>query len=357
MKMNIFISALLTMTVMSATGADLIPVFQDNVHQFTGVAISKQGRIFVNYPRWQSPHQFDVIEAGSNNIVRAYPNNDWNSWQEKESGTNKWVCVQAVYVDGADQLWVVDPAAPGMKKVEGDGAKLVSIDLGNDRVTGIYNLTSLVGKSSYLNDVRVDTQNKTAYLTESKNGGIVVLDIPSGKARLVLNDHYSAKSEPNHKLTVDGFELMRNGKPFKGNSDGIALSPDRRWLYYKPLSDTKLYRVPTEALRNNALSKKELGSKVEDLGSNFTTSDGMIFDRQGNLFLSDSEHDAIVRVTPDLKWKTVAHDERLIWPDTFAWSADGWLYITCSQIQTMPWSHQGVSTRTTPYTIYKLRVE
>jgi sugar lactone lactonase YvrE len=127
--------------------------------------------------------------------------------------------------------------------------------------------------------------------------------------------------------------------------------------YYKALSDTKLYRIPTQALRDTGLGKKELASKVEDLGSNFTTSDGMIFDQQGGLFLSDSEHDAIVRLDPDLKPKTVAHDERLIWPDTFAWSPDGWLYVTCSQIQTMPWSHNGVSTRTTPYTIYKLKVE
>jgi sugar lactone lactonase YvrE len=265
--------------------------------------------------------------------------------------------VQAVYVDDNDELWVVDPGAPEMKKVAGDSAKLVSIDLETDHVARIYNLTKIVGTSSYLNDVRVDTQTKTAYLTESKNGGIVVIDLESGAARLMLSKHYSVKSDPNHKLIVDGAELMRDDKPFKGNSDGIALTRGHQWLYYKPLSDTKLYRIRTEDLCNANLSERELEKKVEDLGANFTTSDGMIFDRKGNLYLSDSEHDSITLVTPEMKLQTIEHDPRLIWPDTFAWSPDGSLYVTCSQIQNMPWCHGGKSTRTTPYMIYRLKAE
>jgi sugar lactone lactonase YvrE len=331
------------------------PVFQDDIHQFTGVALSKSGRMFVNYPRWQSAHQYDVVEVMSNGTVHAYPNDEWNSWHEGLSGSNKWICVQAVYVDDSDELWVVDPGAPQMEKVQADGAKLVGIDLKSNEVKHLYNLTQIVGRNSYLNDVRVDTSTRTAYLTESKKGGIVVVNLQSGESRLVLNTHYSVKSDPNHALTVNGEELKRNGKPFKGNSDGIALSPDRQWLYFKPLSDTKLYRVRTEDLRNPSLSRKELNSKVEDLGSNFTTSDGMIFDQKGNLYLSDNEHDTIVRITPAMKMETIARDHRLIWPDTFSWSTDGWLYVTCSQIQNMPWCHDGRSTRTTPYSIYRLK--
>jgi sugar lactone lactonase YvrE len=357
MKFKLSLLLLLAGVLAKVHAAEITPVFQDNDHQFTGVAISKTGRMFVNYPRWQDPHQYDVVEVLSNGAVRPFPDPDWNNWTAGASGSNKWICVQAVYADDMDHLWIVDPAAPEMKKVQGNGAKLVSIDLPDDHVARVYNLTQVVGKSSYLNDVRVDTQNKTAYLTESKNGGLVVVNLESGRARLVLAHHYSVKTDPNHKLIVNGAELMRNGKPFKGNSDGIALSPDRQWLYYKSLSDTKLYRVRTADLRNADLGSSELAAKVEDLGANFTTSDGMIFDQAGNLYLSDNEHGAIARVTPDLKLKVIAHDPRLIWPDTFSWSPDGWLYVTCSQIQNMPWSHAGQSTLTTPYTIYKLKVD
>jgi sugar lactone lactonase YvrE len=335
----------------------LVSVYQDNLSQFTGVAISKTGRMFVNYPRWQGPHEYDVAEVSSNGIARAYPDKDWNSWEKNQGGSNKWVCVQAVYVDDQDQLWVVDPGAPEMESVEDDGAKLVKIDLASNRVVRTYNLTALAGKDSYLNDVRVDTTNNIAYLTESKQGGIAVLDTKSGNARMVLRKESPVLADPNHKFIVGGGELQRNGKPMKGNSDGIALTPDRQWLYFKPLSDTKLYRIRTADLRDALATGADVQKKVEDLGSNFTASDGMIFDKSGNLYLSDMEHDAIMRVTPALKLQVVVHDERLIWPDTFAWSPDGWLYVTCSQIQNMPWSHNGRSTRTTPYTIYKLKVD
>jgi sugar lactone lactonase YvrE len=340
-----------------AADAPLTEVYRDNLSQFTGVALSKTGRMFVNYPRWQGPHEYDVTEVLSNGIARPYPDKDWNSWQNNASGSNQWVCVQAVYVDDQDQLWVVDSGAPQMEAVQDDGAKLVKIDLKSNRVERIYNLTQLAGKNSYLNDVRVDTASNVAYLTESKEGGIVVLDTASGIARMVLREESPVEADPNHKLIVGGGELQRNGKPMRVNSDGIALSPDRQWLYFKPLSDTKLYRIRTADLREALASGADVEKKVEDLGANFTTSDGMIFDPHGNLYLSDMEHDAIVRVTPALKLQVIAHDKKLIWPDTFAWSPDGWLYVSCSQIQNMAWSHNGRSTRTTPYTIYKLKVD
>jgi len=345
------------LSVGRAADAQLTTVYQDNLSQFTGVAVSRSGRMFVNYPRWQGPHQYDVVEISSNGIATPYPDKDWNNWKKGDGGSNKWVCVQSVYVDDQDQLWVVDSAAPEMEAVQDNGVKLVKINLNSNRVERIYNLTELAGKNSYLNDVRVDTESNIAYLTESKEGGIVVLDTASGKARMVLRKQPPVLADPNHKFIVGGGELMRNGKPMKVNSDGIALSPDRQWLYFKPLSDTKLYRVRTADLREALNTGADVLKKVENLGANFTTSDGMTFDKAGNLYLSDMEHDAIARVTPALKLEVVAHDARLIWPDTFAWGPDGWLYVTRSQIQNMPWFHNGRSTRTTPYAIFKLKVD
>lgn len=349
---------LLCATAFGASAADtnLIAVYKDNLSQFTGVALSKEGRMFVNYPRWQGPHEYDVAEVFSNGIAQPYPDKNWNGWQPGESGSNQWVCVQAVYVDDKDELWVVDAGAPEMDGVVDDGAKLVEIDLKSNKVARVYNLTALVGKDSYLNDVRVDTTANLAYLTESKEGGIVVLDTATGAARVMLRRQAPVEADPGHRFVVGGGELKRNGKALRGNSDGIALSPDRQWLYFKPLSDTKLYRIRTADLRDALKSGTDVLSKVDDLGAKFTASDGMIFDKQGNLYLSDVEHNAIAKVAPTLKLEVLLHDDRLIWPDTFAWGPDGWLYVSCSQIQNMPWSHNGRSARTTPYTIYKLKV-
>jgi hypothetical protein len=88
-------SILLIGALLNCRAAELsmVPVFQDDTHQFTGVAISKTGRMFVNYPRWQSPHQYDVVEVTTNGNVRPYPDSNWNSWNKtKVARTNGCAC-------------------------------------------------------------------------------------------------------------------------------------------------------------------------------------------------------------------------------------------------------------------------
>jgi sugar lactone lactonase YvrE len=103
------------------------------------------------------------------------------------------------------------------------------------------------------------------------------------------------------------------------------------------------------------MSSETLGEKVEDLGHFFPT-DGMIFDAKGNLYLGDMRTSSIKKITPDLKVLNLITDERLIWPDSYSISEDGFLYISCSQIHKQPEYKNGVNKRTTPYTIYKLKV-
>ncbi|SFF13618.1 hypothetical protein [Spirosoma endophyticum] len=95
---------------MSTGNNQLEEVFSDDTYQLTGVAVSKDGRLFSCYPLWPGPHQYSVVEILPDNGVKPYPDELWNSWQEGDNGKNKWVCVQAVYVDQENNLWVVDPA-------------------------------------------------------------------------------------------------------------------------------------------------------------------------------------------------------------------------------------------------------
>src|SRR5688572_11873771 len=263
--------------------------FADSVYQLTGVAISKEGRLFTNYPLWSDIYRYALVEVLPGNQVRPYPNAYMNSWNTGESGEDKWVCVQAVYIDDNDVMWVVDPAAPRMMEVYQNSYKLVKINLQTNSVEKVYQFDGAASNKSYINDVRVDTERNFAYLTNSSEGGILVVNLTTGAVKQVLQDHYSVKSDPSFRFIVDGRELTKNGQVVKINSDGIALTPDRQWLYYKPLTDDKLYRIRTEYLRSDSLSAQELASKVEDLG-HFNTTDGMIFDKKGNLYMGDIQN-------------------------------------------------------------------
>jgi sugar lactone lactonase YvrE len=331
-------------------------VFGDPQYQITGVAISAKGRLFVNYPVWSPVHKYCVVEVLPGGEVKPYPNEEMNSWKPGDDGLKKWVSVQAVYIDDQDKLWVVDPAAPHFGEVYKESDKLVRIDLTTNKIEHTYRMKGVTDKHSYINDVRVDTGRQVAYMTNSAVGALVVVDLKSGKARTVLKGTKVVMTDPSYHVMIGGRELAPDGKPLKVNSDGIALTPDRDWLYFKPLTDDKLYRVKTVDLRDTSLNDEKLLSKVEDLGHVLIT-DGMEFDKQGNLYFGDIEHNSIVKITlPDLKKTTLVEDDRLIWPDSYSMSKDGFLYISTSEVQTAPPFNGGVDKRTLPYGIFKLKV-
>lgn len=348
----------------AAQSSKLGSVFKDNTYQPTGVAVSKTGRVFINYPYWTDTYQYAVAEIGKDGAAKPYPDAAYNTWREGQPVVpNRWICVQSVYVDDKDRLWVVDAASVKQNGVVGGAHRLVCFNLATNKVEKVFPMQGVVGTDSYLNDIRVDTGREVAYVTESKKGGIVVLDIKSGKARLLLKEDKSAKAEPTYKFIIDGRELRDNLGPVKFQSDGIALTPDGNLLYYKPLSDNKLYRIKTEDLRNTALSPAQLSAKVTDLGR-IASTDGMIVDSKGNLYMGDDQTYTLYRLpgaaTPGSttlsKQALLTDKNQLIWPDSYA-IYNGYLYLTTSQIQHMAKNNNGKSTRTTPYGVWRLKIE
>lgn len=335
--------------------AQLQPVFSDSTYQLTGVAISAHNRLFVTYPRWSDTYRYAVVEVLPGGKVKPYPDAAMNEWQPGQDGLNKWVCVQTAYIDDQDKLYIVDPAAPKLGKVVGNSAKVVKFDLATNKIEKVYRFTGTIDNSSYINDIRVDTRTQMAYLTNSSTGGIVVLDLRSGKSRQLLQQHKSVHPDPNVKFIIDGHELRKQGQPVTFHSDGIALSPDKRYLYYKTINDKRLWRVPTSALNNPKLTAQQLAAQVQDLG-NVAHTDGMAFDPKGNLYLGDPTTYSLIRVTPDLKPHTWIKDDKLIWPDTYSVSKDGYIYVTTSQINKQPDYNDGINKRTSPYMVFKVKL-
>ena len=123
--------------------------------QATGVAVSRSGRIFVNFPDWSDQHTISVAEIVNGKVI-PFPNEEWNL---PGPPNDHFVCVQSVYIDESDSLWILDPAAPMMKEIVKRGPKLVKVDLvKNQAVQTIPFGEEIAPKKSYLNDVRVDTK-------------------------------------------------------------------------------------------------------------------------------------------------------------------------------------------------------
>lgn len=153
-------------------------------------------------------------------------------------------------------------------------------------------------------------------------------------------------------MVVDGKQLLQNGKPPQFNSDGIALSPDGAYLYYKAVTAEALYRIATELLRNPKAKPRDVEAGVEKVAQTFPT-DGLWMDPGANLYLTDVTNIAVSRLGPDGNMQRIAVDDRLQWPDTFTQGPDGALYVSASHINHSPPYNQGKSTRTQPYAVFK----
>ena len=308
---------------------------------WTGVAVSEEGRIFVNYPRWSHQATISVAEVISTDSTRPYPDNELNRWNPDLKPEDHFICIQSVYIDRKNYLWILDPANPLFQGVVSGGAKLVKIDLQNDQIVKkILFDNQIAPKGSYLNDVRVDTDRNYAYITDSGEGAIVVVNLTTGEARRLLDDHSSTKAE-DITFTVEGQQLN-----IKVHSDGLALDPQHQFLYYQALTGRSLYRIDTEYLRDSFISDTQIGEKVEFVIES-GVSDAIEFDQKGNLYLTSLEYNAIRKYTPQGNIEMVMHHDQLKWPDSFSITPDGTVYVTTSQL------HLGNS-RIEPYRIFKL---
>lgn len=320
----------------------------------TGVAVSSGGRIFVNFPYWSDPHLLSVAELVDGRL-EPYPNRDWN--RKTGAPAERFVCVQSVYVDDRNRLWILDPASPKMEGVVSGGAKLLQVDLAANRVVRTYSFDRDVAPSdSYLNDVRVDPASGQAYLTDSGAGAIVVVDLESGEARRLLEEHPSVVPEKNVRLVIEGRPLSdanQEGEPAAIAADSIALDAAGGYLYYKPLTGYTLYRIKLEDLRNERLTAEELGDRVETV-ADAPASDGLGF-RDGRVFFTAIEDNAIIAYDLEAREaQTVVADPTLKWPDSLAFGPDGALYVTTSQIHLTPRFNGGESRRREPFRVLKL---
>jgi sugar lactone lactonase YvrE len=339
----------------------------------TGVTVSQKGRIFVNFPKWGDEVSFTVAEVRDGKAI-AYPDEAMNQTDPHDlaADAGALVSVQSVVVDPADRLWILDTGSPMFQPTKYGGPKLLCVDLNmNQVVKKILFPQNVALPTTYLNDVRFDLQRGKegiAYITDSaQNGpnGIIVVDLASGESWRRLNDHPSTKAED-----LRTFLPIVEGRPFlvkqeedgstnlaaNMGSDGIAISATGQWLYYCPLASRRLYSVSTEALSDRSVDDQYVSRTVKDEGDKGGASDGLESDAEGRIYVTNYEHNSIMRRSPNGEWETIVHDPRLLWPDTLSLASDGYLYVTANQLHRQARFHNGSDMRKKPYTLFRIKV-
>ncbi|TJY44153.1 gluconolaconase [Cohnella pontilimi] len=332
----------------------------------TGVSVSETGRIFVCFPRWGDDVKFTVAEIVGGQL-KPYPNLETNLMNPSNI-TMSFISVQSVIADGRGTLWVLDTAAPNFSEPIKGGAKLVAVDLKTNTIRKVYTFAeNVVLPTTYLNDVRFDFrvgQSGYAYITDSSSrgpGAIIVVNLENGNAFRRLHGANSTSPDPFFLPKVEGKILLNRipygtTSPFRLASDGIAISPDGRILFFCPLSSRHLYSISTEALRDIRIPDSNLHDYVRYWGEK-GASDGMITDAKGNVYAGDYEHNSIRKILPNGIMATIAHDPRILWPDTFSIGPDQYLYFIVNQLHRQARFHYGKDLRQKPYSLLRIKID
>lgn len=336
--------------------------------QPVGIALSKTGRTFMSFPRWADAVKNTVVELKDGQLV-AFPDEKTNAFDatdpKRYDPREHFISAQAIVFDAQDRLWVLDPGSLNFGPNLLGGPKLWAYDINTGRrVKAIGFPTDVAMKMTALNDVRFDLKRGsegTAYITDSGVGGIIVVDLASGKNWRHLDGHPSVLPTIGLKQTTEG-EPFLNRKPTGEvdspdfRSDGIALSPDGKTLYYMSVVSHDVWSVPTDLLADPKGDEQKIAAAVKKVASKPSGNDGIVADTQGRLYTTDFEDGAIRRVDPSSgKLELITQDERILWPDTLALH-DGWLYVTSNQLARQPNYHLGKDLRQPPYVLFRIKV-
>ena len=289
--------------------------------QFTGIAVSKKGRIFVCFPRWSRNIPFSVAEIVDEKFI-PFPTRSINDNDNIESFNS----IQSVYIDSNDDLWVLETNNPLFQGVKAPGPVLYQYDLKTNKRKNTFMFSPAVYHiMSYFNDVRIDCRRKFAYITDSGLGAIIVLNLRTGKAKRVLESTKYVESETN---------CLKMKSITWNNSvdvDGIAISPDRDYIYFSALTGHSLYRVPTKILRDFENSDEQISKAVEKI-AHIPATDGMLMDPFGNIYMGGLESDSINLLSNDCKSIRYFSHPEISWADSFGRDGKGNIYFTTSQI-------------------------
>ncbi len=344
----------------------LEPVASFDEYMPRGVAATKDGRIFVCFPRHEPNHDYTVAEIKNNKVI-PFPNAEINK-AEINDPKNHLISVISATVDNKNRLWLLDCGRIARDQIK-DAGKLVAVDLQTGQIVKNITFTdNILLPTSVFKDIRIDSaigEDGTAIIIDSAPLGasaIIVVDLASGKSIRRLNNHPSVIAEPDFVIFADGEMLLLresedNKKDWTPGVSGLAISADEKNLYYSPLSCPDIYSLSLPKLCDAHVDETDVEKTVKSIGREVGTSDGMESDSQNRLYLTDVENNTIWRRNADGTLEKIVKDDRLSWPDRLYLAANGYLYVTASQFHRSPWFHYGEDMRELPYQLFRIKVD
>lgn len=299
-----------------------------------GIKLHKD-RVYIALPRIRegTPVTLASIPKSSskNALLEPFPSWEMNAGPDCTSIQN----VQSMEIDQEGTMWVIDGAR--FNNFTSCPPKLLLIDLNSRNITQTFDFPENICSSSdgFLNDIVVDSGSDYAYITEAsnRNPGLIVYSRKDNKAWKVFDDTMLPEENAIH-FEVDGWP---SAVPVPIDGIAIDLTTNDTSVYYTPLTGFKMYRVNSSILKDEELCASGLWKNhIEYLGDKQGQSDGMVMDKEGNLFYGLLNLYGVGRWNKNDPFNQSAmiysSVHTLKWPDSFGLDEDGVLYVLSNNI-------------------------
>lgn len=318
----------------------------------SGVAVSSHGRVFVSFPQANYQLSAATLCEIENGVAFPFPASQFTS-------------VSALRCGGNDRLYALDTGSTDLSGCNPKMAALWVLDAHAGTILQRHSFPGdVVLPSSYLIDFALDVRNGMAYLLDAGReppNGLIVLDLNTGRARRVLDDHASVRIGPSSGrrglLANRKPLLVRDARghahPVQAGAIGIALHDKDGTLYWsKP--DT-LHSLDTRLLVDPHLDAVNLNAAIRTWPLRPFASDGLTQDRSGHILLTDVTHNGVQRFSPLRgSYELLASDPRISWPDGIAVGPDEAIYVTSSQFHRSAMFNDGLDKRRAPFGLFRL---
>ncbi|MEM9729390.1 MAG: L-dopachrome tautomerase-related protein [Myxococcota bacterium] len=326
-------------------GTDALEVVVTSPEPIGNLAVSADGRVFYTIHPESRSEGAKLLEW-IDGEPKAFPTEAAQALLETPLG---------IAIDSQDRLWVIDHGNHATGQ-----AKLLAFDLGSGEVVHEHAFDSNVAElGSFLQDLQVDSTGEHVYIADvsfwRQNPGLVVYDVASGQARRVLESDPSVSPQdwlirnPTKDMTFFGGLVV-----LKPGVDGIAIDREDEWVYFGAMTHDTMYRVKVEDLLDSSLSDGALSARVEAVGKK-PLNDGLSVDNEGNVLITDVEHSAVIRMTPEGELTTLVKDGRIRWADALSYGPDGWLYVADSAIPDQMLQPKSHIEAAAPYHIFRFK--
>lgn len=311
------------------------------------IAVADSGEVFFTFHPEASP-SINVAKLVDGS-AQAFPSMAWQPGGSEPHAFNE---VLSVRIDKMKQLWVLDNGKHALDKV-----RLLAFDIETGEMTKRFTFSrEEFALGAHANDFQISNDGHFIIISDAsilgRSPAIIVYDIENESARRVLELDASViagEFEPvvqGRRMTLLGLFTVNPGV------DGLVLDAENEYLYYASISADQLYRIPYDVLIDRDQTAAQLSAAVETVAKK-TMTDGMAMDTQGNIYLSDLEHSAIVRMLPSGELQTLLKSASIRWPDGFSWGPEGYLYFTCSSLHQVIGRKEGDIKKNAPYQIYR----